>query len=147
MKAGAWLQKALDEVSPERYRLIKGAGKFGTMFLAQAPTTEGLEVAAIADLDLERARASCRAAGWDEARIARTTFLDSGTALAEVELDVVVEATGNPLAGVRHARAAFARRRHGQGFRPPKARRRRGAARHRSAFTRPCDSAWLRPAA
>ena len=89
-----------------------GAGKFGMMFLAQAPTTDGLEVVAIADLDLERARASCHAAGWDESRITRTTFLDSGTALAEVELDVVVEATGSPLAGIRHARAAFARRRH-----------------------------------
>lgn len=45
---------------PVRAGLI-GAGKFGSMFLAQVPSTPGLEVAAIADLDPERARTACRA--------------------------------------------------------------------------------------
>ncbi|HEY5740775.1 MAG TPA: flagellar biosynthesis protein FlgA, partial [Gammaproteobacteria bacterium] len=43
------LQRAVEE-RPVRVGLI-GAGKFGSMFLAQAPTTPALEVAAIADLD------------------------------------------------------------------------------------------------
>jgi hypothetical protein len=47
------------EGRPVRAGLI-GAGKFGSMFLAQVPTTPGLEVAAIADLDPDRARAACR---------------------------------------------------------------------------------------
>ncbi|MDT8346150.1 MAG: SAF domain-containing protein, partial [Thermohalobaculum sp.] len=76
-------------------------------------TTPALEVAAIADLDPARARRACEAVGWDAARIARTAFLDDGAAMArEVDLDVVIEATGNPLAGIRHARAAIAARRH-----------------------------------
>ena len=33
-----------------------GAGKFGAMFLAQAPTMPAIAVRAIADLDPERAR-------------------------------------------------------------------------------------------
>ena len=33
-----------------------GAGKFGTMFLAQARRTRGLHVVAVADLDVARAR-------------------------------------------------------------------------------------------
>ena len=53
-----------------------GAGKFGSMFLAQVPTIAGLEVAVIADLDPERAKAACRTVGWDAARIARTRFVD-----------------------------------------------------------------------
>ena len=36
---------------PVRVGLI-GAGKFGTMFLAQVPTMPGIDVAVIADLDL-----------------------------------------------------------------------------------------------
>ena len=44
---------------PVRVGLI-GAGKFGSMFLNQVPTTDGLEVSVIADLDPERARAACR---------------------------------------------------------------------------------------
>ena len=42
---------------PVRVALI-GAGKFGSMFLAQVPTMPGLDVAVIADLDPERARAA-----------------------------------------------------------------------------------------
>jgi predicted homoserine dehydrogenase-like protein len=40
---------------PVRVGLI-GAGKFGSMFLSQVPTTPGLKVAAIADLRPDNAR-------------------------------------------------------------------------------------------
>jgi predicted homoserine dehydrogenase-like protein len=100
------------EGRPVRVGLI-GAGKFGTMFLAQAPTSPGIEVAAIADLDTDRARAACRAAAWDDARIGATRFLDDGAALAGLDgIDVVIEATGNPAAGTAHALAAIEARRH-----------------------------------
>ncbi|MCL5778761.1 SAF domain-containing protein [Limibaculum sp. FT325] len=98
--------------SPVRVGLI-GAGKFGSMFLAQVPTTPAIEIAAIADLDPARARRACEAVGWDAPRIAGTAFLEDGAAMArEIDLDVVIEATGSPLAGIRHARAAIAARRH-----------------------------------
>ncbi|MGW9331830.1 NAD(P)H-dependent oxidoreductase [Bosea sp. NPDC055594] len=97
---------------PVRCALI-GAGKFGSMFLAQVPHIEGLEVAVIADLDPERARNACRAVGWDEARIAGTRFVDSGVSAAEMDgVEVVIEATGHPAAGARHALAAIAAGRH-----------------------------------
>jgi predicted homoserine dehydrogenase-like protein len=99
------------EGRPVRAGLI-GAGKFGTMFLAQVPTTPGLEVAAIADLDPDRARAACASAGWDQPRIAATRFLDSGTALCALDLDVVIEATGSPAVGAVHALAAIEAGRH-----------------------------------
>ncbi len=89
-----------------------GAGKFGSMFLAQVPNIKGLQVSVIADLDPERARAACRTVGWDEGRIAATRFVDSGLEAAEAEVDVVIEATGNPLAGTTHARAAIDAGRH-----------------------------------
>ena len=94
---------------PVRAGLI-GAGKFGSMFLSQVPTIAGLDVTAIADLDPDRARAACRTVGWDDARISATAFGDDGTELARRDdVDVVIEATGNPRAGIAHARAAFAR--------------------------------------
>ena len=93
---------------PVRVGLI-GAGKFGSMFLAQAPFIAGLEVAVIADLDPERARAACRHVGWDTARIARTQFCADGReACGDERVDVVVEATGSPAAGIAHALSAFA---------------------------------------
>ncbi|MEM6490568.1 MAG: flagellar biosynthesis protein FlgA, partial [Pseudomonadota bacterium] len=45
---------------PVRVALV-GAGKFGSMFLAQAPTTPGLRVHSIFDLSPDRARAACAA--------------------------------------------------------------------------------------
>ena len=96
---------------PVRMALI-GAGKFGSMFLSQAPTIAGLEVAVIADLDTDRARAQCRTVGWDAARIGRTRFVTSGLEACAADVDVVVEATGHPGAGIAHALAAIQARRH-----------------------------------
>ena len=90
-----------------------GAGKFGSMFLAQIPTSPGLEVAAIADLDPQRARAACRGVGWTEERIQRCAFVESGADLtARGDVDVVIEATGNPAAGIAHCRAAIRNGKH-----------------------------------
>ena len=90
-----------------------GAGKFGSMFLSQVPSTQGLEVAAIVDLSPERAREACRTVGWDDSRIAATAFgEDAGFAIARDDVEVVVEATGNPAAGIRHARLAIAAGKH-----------------------------------
>jgi predicted homoserine dehydrogenase-like protein len=91
---------------PVRVALI-GAGKFGSMFLAQVPHIAGLQVAVIADLDPDRARAACRGVGWDDARLNATRFIESGTAAAQADVDVVIEATGAPEAGIRHALAAI----------------------------------------
>jgi predicted homoserine dehydrogenase-like protein len=97
---------------PVRVGLI-GAGKFGSMFLNQAPTMPGVEIAVIADLDPARARDACRTVGWDPARIARTEFVASGAeACADPRVEIVVEATGSPPAGIAHARAAIAQGKH-----------------------------------
>jgi predicted homoserine dehydrogenase-like protein len=89
-----------------------GAGKFGSMFLSQVPTIPGLEVAIIADLDPDRARQACRTVGWDEELIARTRFTADGQEACAADVDVVIEATGHPEAGIRHAMAAIEAGRH-----------------------------------
>ena len=97
---------------PVRVLLI-GAGKFGSMFLGQVPTTPGLDVTIIADLRPDAARAACRTVGWSEERIATTTFTDDAlTAIAKGNIDVVIEATGHPAAGIAHASAAIGAGRH-----------------------------------
>jgi predicted homoserine dehydrogenase-like protein len=89
-----------------------GAGKFGSMFLSQAPHTPGIEVPVIVDLDPERAREACRTVGWDAARIAATTFTADPAKATSDNIEVVVEATGNPAVGITHARAAIAAGKH-----------------------------------
>ncbi len=118
----ALLQRA-EERRPIRVGLI-GAGKFGSMFLAQARRTPGLHVLAIADLSPDRARRACEAVGWPPEAVAATStadavahgstwITDDGLKLIGAErLDVVIEATGDPAAGIRHALAGFEQGRH-----------------------------------
>lgn len=113
------LQKRAAEGKPVRVGLI-GAGKFGTMFLSQARRLEGLHLLGVADLSPERAKASLGRAGWAPERIAARSFgeaLKSGAThvtddamalIAAPGLDVVIDATGSPAAGIRHVLAACA---------------------------------------
>jgi predicted homoserine dehydrogenase-like protein len=96
---------------PVRIGLI-GAGKFGSMFLAQVPLIAGLDVVVISDLDPERVKAACRTVGWDAGRIARTGFTEQGRdACVDERVEVVVEATGmrlpeSPMPSRRSKRAS-----------------------------------------
>lgn len=101
-----------------------GAGKFGSMFLAQVPTTPGLHVVGIADLAPARAIETLARIGWPKERHAAASLegaAGSGAthvgddALALIRhpaVEVVIDATGSPPAGIRHARAAFAAGKH-----------------------------------
>src|SRR5215470_11911218 len=112
MNLSAMLAARARASSPIRVALI-GAGKFGSMFLSQVPTIPGLEVSAIADLDPDRAKATCRLVGWDPERIARTRFTDqTREACTQEAIELVVEATGDPTAGIAHALAAIEAHKH-----------------------------------
>src|SRR5213078_1765923 len=101
-----------------------GAGKFGTMFLAQARLTRGMRVLAVADLDPARARRQLRIAGWDDEAVGATSLAetladgrthvtqDAEAVIAFPEIEVIVEATGVPAAGIRHALSAVAHGKH-----------------------------------
>jgi predicted homoserine dehydrogenase-like protein len=107
MNLTSLLRQRADAGRPVRAALI-GAGKFGSMFLAQVPTIPGLEVAVIADLDTNRAKAACREVGWDDTRIAATRFVGDGRAACAADsVEVVIDATGSPGAGIAHALAAI----------------------------------------
>lgn len=108
---------------PIRVGLI-GAGKFGTMFLAQARLTPGMHVLGIADLNVERAREACRRTHWPAEQTAApslaaalktgaTHLTDDGMALIAADgLEVVIDATGSPSVGIRHALTAIEQGRH-----------------------------------
>jgi len=103
---------------------VIGAGKFGTMFLSQARLTQGMHIAGVADLDVGRARSQLKTAGWpDEAYTAasladahkkRTTFVtdDAEALIADPQIEVIIEATGVPVAGIRHALSSIANGKH-----------------------------------
>jgi len=111
------------EARPIRVGVV-GAGKFGTMFMAQALHLPGLHVLGVADLNPEQARANLALAHWPEARmaadsldaaiVAGTTHIgeDAMRLIGHPAIDVIVECTGNAVVAVEHLLAAFAAGKH-----------------------------------
>jgi predicted homoserine dehydrogenase-like protein len=74
MSLYAKLQQRAADNRPVRVGLI-GAGKFGSMYLAQVPNTPGVHLAGIADLSPAAARTNLARVGWKEERT-RASSLD-----------------------------------------------------------------------
>ncbi len=101
-----------------------GAGKFGTMFLSQVRLTRGMHLVGVADLSVERARSQLKTAGWPDGaydagspaeayKTGRTHVTDDTAALiAFPDIEVIVEATGDPATGIRCALAAIKHGKH-----------------------------------
>src|SRR5580700_9553989 len=101
-----------------------GAGKFGTMFLTQVRRTRGMHLVGLADLNVERARSQLLAAGWDaeafaapslaDALRARRTHVtaDADALIGFADIEVIVEATGDPKTGIRFALRAIEHGKH-----------------------------------
>ncbi|MBE7197846.1 MAG: Gfo/Idh/MocA family oxidoreductase [Parafilimonas terrae] len=123
MSMFAKLKRRAAEGNPARVGLI-GAGKFGSMFLSQAWRTPGIHLVGVADLSPANARASMRRVGWaderfqagslEEAARSERTFVTDDTAamIASPFIDIIIDATGSPAAGIRHVLAACEHRKH-----------------------------------
>jgi len=94
------------------------------MFISQIRNTPGMHLLGVADLSVPHAKKALLETGWPEEQIGATSpskALANGTTFITDDADalinaggveVVIEATGVPEAGVRHALSAFMRGRH-----------------------------------
>ncbi len=121
MSLFALLEKRQAIRRPVRIGVI-GAGTFSSAFLNQVRRVPGMQVVCIADLDAEKAKRACMAAGWDEAAVGngdspscinegaargKVMVTESADYLLKADLEVVVEATGVTEAGTFHAWTAL----------------------------------------
>lgn len=112
------LQERAAAGNPIRVGMI-GAGKFGTMFLAQAVRIPAIHIAGVVDLDPATAKSNMSLVGWaddaysatsldDAIATGRTHLSDDWQALiAHSGIEIIIECTGNPMAAVTHCLAAF----------------------------------------
>jgi len=97
---------------------VIGAGTFSSAFLNQGRRVAGMQVVSVADLDAEKAKRACIAAGWPEevvGIVSSSSSINDGAArgkvmvtdnvdhLIKADLEVIVEATGVTEAGTYHA--------------------------------------------
>ena len=97
------------EANQQRVRVgLIGAGKFGSMFLSQVPFSIGLEITSIVDISIGNAKRNCRDVGWAPERIESVLFFDNlQSMISRTKIDVLVEATGDPVEGTKHALIAI----------------------------------------
>jgi len=81
-----------------------GAGEFGRSFLFRSGRALGLDIVAVADRDTRRAEMAAAGSG--------AKVLGDAAELAALELDLIVEATGDPEAAARIGEAALAAGKH-----------------------------------
>ncbi len=117
------LQQRAAAGNPVRVGLI-GAGKFGSMYLSQIPRTPGIHLLGIADLNPARAAESLRRVGWKDEQFAAKNFKqafsngtthitdDTEALISNRHIDVIIDATGSPAAGIAHVLACCAHQKH-----------------------------------
>nr|ADI19366.1 predicted homoserine dehydrogenase [uncultured Chloroflexi bacterium HF0500_03M05] len=118
---------ALDETEQPIRVAIIGCGRFGSMMMTQIMRAPGMNVAIVCDLNLQRVIDTFRSNDHDLEGLTvtnRVSEANDGIRRQEPvltedvdvaihsDVDVVVEATGNPNAGAIHASAAIAARKH-----------------------------------
>ncbi|MDP7578284.1 MAG: flagellar biosynthesis protein FlgA [SAR202 cluster bacterium] len=117
----------LDEIGkPIRVSLI-GCGRFGSMVAAQVRRAPGMVLSVACDIDLRRARRVIDLSGYylestgnvtdvsaaeDAVQKNQVVITDRLEVALESDVDVVVEATGNPELGAMHCFLAIENRRH-----------------------------------
>ncbi len=123
MNLARLMQKRAAAGNPIRIGLI-GAGKFGSMYLSQIPRTPGMHLLGLADLNPARAAESLRRVGWKDEQFAAQSFeqafkhgstciSDNAMALiADPHVEVIIDATGHPSAGIAHVLACCRHKKH-----------------------------------
>ena len=121
------LHRQLQELAANQKSIkvgLIGAGKFGSMYLSQIPTTPGVQLVGIADLSPAGVKKNLERVGWkdeqsnarsldDAIKTGQTHISEDWQALmSHPAIDVIVECTGHPIAAVDHCLLAFANGKH-----------------------------------
>jgi predicted homoserine dehydrogenase-like protein len=101
-----------------------GAGKFGLMFMSQVRLTDGMHLVGVADLNTTRARSQLKLGCWPEEQYAAASIDDAlkhastivtdnaDSLITHPGIEVIIEATGDPGAGIRFALKAIENSKH-----------------------------------
>ena len=80
-----------------------GCGKFISMFLSQYNQLKKIKIDTIVDLDIERAKSNCIKSGLKKETVEKINFVNSLDSILNRDIEIFIEATGNPIAGTQHA--------------------------------------------
>ncbi len=89
-----------------------GCGKFVSMFLAQYNHLNKIKIDSIVDVDVYQAKKNCINSGLSSETIEKINFSNSIDEIIDREIEIFIEATGNPIIGTVHATKIIKSKRH-----------------------------------
>jgi len=89
-----------------------GCGKFVSMFLAQYNHLDKIQIDSIVDLNIDQAKKNCTNSGLDETTISEINFSKSLDEILDRNIEIFIEATGNPIVGTVHATNIIKNKKH-----------------------------------
>ncbi len=82
------------------------------MFLAQYNQLEKIQIDSIVDVNIEKAKKNCLNSGLNEKTISNINFTNSLDNTLERDIEIFIEATGNPIIGTVHAKKIIDNKKH-----------------------------------
>jgi len=104
-------QKLLDLKSPIKVCFI-GCGKFISMFLSQYNQLQKIKIDSIVDLNIQNAKNNCLKSGIKNLTLNEINFSTSLDDVINRDIDIFIEATGNPIVGTVHAEKVINKGKH-----------------------------------
>ena len=89
-----------------------GCGKFVSMFLAQFNNLQKIEIDSIIDINIDQAKKNCLKSGLNKEYLNKINFSDNLDEILDRNIEIFIEATGNPIIGTVHAAKIIKRKKH-----------------------------------
>ena len=103
--------KLESRINPIKIAFI-GCGKFISMFLSQYNHLQKIEIDSIVDLNIDHAKKNCLKSGLSTLTVEKINFVNSLDKIIDRDIEIFIEATGNPVLGTVHASKIIKKNKH-----------------------------------
>ena len=103
--------KLESRINPIKIAFI-GCGKFISMFLSQYNHLQKIEIDSIVDLNIDQAKKNCLKSGFSTLTVEKINFVNSLDKIIDRDIEIFIEATGNPVLGTVHASKIIKKNKH-----------------------------------
>ena len=107
-----YLNTKLDEFDGNIRVAFIGCGKFISMFLSQYNQLKKIKIDSIIDLNEDIAKKNCLKSGLTEEQVKEINFTNSLDETINRDINIYIEATGNPIVGAVHAEKIIKNKKH-----------------------------------
>ena len=107
-----YLHTKLEEFKGDIRVAFIGCGKFISMFLSQYNQLKKIKIDSIIDLKIDQAKKNCLNSGLSQNQVEEINFTNSLDDTMNRDINIFIEATGNPIVGTVHSKKIIENKKH-----------------------------------